>query len=201
MSLTLITAPTVEPLSLVEAKAHLRVVDDDDDELIALYIQAARSFVDGKDGFLGRCLVTQTWQLTLDEFPLDEIKIPLPPLQGIVSISYFNPQGNITTMAQGDYYVDTDSEPGWVVPLTTWPTPLAAINAVQIQFIAGYAPNENSPADLTANVPAQVKQGMLLMIGAMYDQREDFVVGTIAQKLPFSSDNLFRPYRVQLGMA
>lgn len=201
MSLTLITAPAVEPLSLVEVKAHLRVVDSDDDNLIALYIQAARSFVDGKDGFLGRALVTQTWQLTLDEFPLDEIKIPLPPLQSIVSVGYFDPAGNPQSVAQGDYYVDTASEPGWIVPVDTWPTPLAAVNAVQIQFIAGYPATTDSPPDLAGNVPAQVKAGMLLMIGAWYDQREDFVVGTIVQNLPFGSDNLFRPYRVQLGMA
>jgi uncharacterized phiE125 gp8 family phage protein len=94
MALTLITPPTVQPISLVEAKQHLRVVDNDDDDIIQLYIQAATEYVDGPYGFLGRALVTQVWQLTLDSFSAaHEIKIPLPPLQGIISIEYDDPSG------------------------------------------------------------------------------------------------------------
>ena len=127
--------------------------------MIQLYIQAARSYVDAEDGFLGRGLVTQTWLLTLDEFPTDEIKIPMPPLQSIVNIAYDDPGGNSTTVSADDYYVDVAKEPGWIVPITAWPTPLDAINAVRIQFVAGYAPNEDSPADLTANIPEASKPG------------------------------------------
>ena len=201
MSLTLVTPPAVEPLSLEEAKSHLRVNFNDDDAIIQLYIQAARSYVDGEDGFLGRCLVTQTWLLTLDAFPTDEIKIPLPPLQSIASITYDDPAGVSQTVSVDDYYVDVAKEPGWVVPINSWPTPIDAINAVRILFTAGYEPGLDSPSDLTGNIPASIKAGMLLMIGSWYDQREDLVVGTIVQKLPFGSENLFRPFRVQLGMA
>ena len=98
MSLDLVTAPLVEPISLEEAKAHLRVSHDDDDAIIQLYIQAARSYIDGEHGFLGRCLVTQTWLLTIDEFPADEIKIPLPPLQRVIEVAYDDPDGNGTVL-------------------------------------------------------------------------------------------------------
>ena len=88
------------------------------------------------------------------------------------------------------------------MPITTLAyTNLEAINAVRILFTAGYEPGLDSPYDLTGNIPASVKAGMLLMIGSWYDQREDLVVGTIVQKIPFGSENLFRPFRVQLGMA
>ena len=133
----------------------------------------------------------------------NEIKIPLPPLQSIVSIDYDDPDGNGQSVDPADYYVDVASEAAWVVPIAgfNWPTTLDGVNAVRITFVAGYAPPTNSPTDLTANVPASIKAGMLLMIGSWYDQREDLVVGTIMQKIPFGSDNLFRPFRVQLGMA
>ena len=201
MSLTLVTPPAVEPLSLAEVKSHLRVSHTDDDAMIQLYIQAARSYIDGEDGFLGRGLVTQTWQLTIDEFPTDEIKIPLPPLQSIVNITYDDPDGVSQTVSADDYYVDVAKEPGWVVPIADWPTPLDAINAVRVLFTAGYAPNDDSPTDLTANVPASIKAGMLLMIGSMYEQREDLQQERETISYPFASINLFRPYRVQLGMA
>ena len=77
MALTLITAPTVSPISLQQAKDHLRISHSDDDDKVQLCIDAATSFVDGEDGFLGRCLVTQTWELTIDTFPDNEILNPI----------------------------------------------------------------------------------------------------------------------------
>ena len=203
MALRLITAPAVQPLTLAEAKAHLRVDSSDDDFLIASLIDAARAYVDGKDGFLGRALVTQTWEVVIDEFPENEIKIPLPPLQSVVSIKYDDSAGVEQTLATTEYTVDAVSEPGWVVPVTTgWPASIfEGINAVRIQFVAGYPPGTDSPVDLAANVPGSVKAAMLLHVGAFYAHRENVVVGQTAVLLPWASEQLLRPYRVQLGMA
>lgn len=202
MALTLVTAPAVSPISLAQAKDHLRISHSDDDAKVQFCIDAATAYVDGEDGFLGRCLVTQTWVLTLDEFPAVEINIPLPPLQSIDSISYDDPDGNGQTVAPADYYVDVAREPGWVVPVTTWPTPLEAINAVRIQFVAGYLPTTDSPPNLTANIPASIRAGMLLMIGSMFEDRQDQLLSNLEQfPFPFASHNLLRPFRVQLGMA
>jgi uncharacterized phiE125 gp8 family phage protein len=202
MSLTRVTAPAVSPVSLQQAKDHLRISHSDDDAKVQFCIDAATAYVDAEDGFLGRCLVTQTWLLTLDAFPLDEIKIPLPPLQGVVSVSYDDPNGNGQTILQGDYYVDVAKEPGWVVPLDTWPTTLEAINAVRIIFNAGYPATSDSPPDLRANIPASIRQAMLLMIGSYFENRLDELVANVEKfPFPFASQNLLRPLRVQLGMA
>lgn len=202
MALRLITAPAVEPISLAEAKAHLRVDHTDEDAMIATYIHAATSFVDGENGFLGRALVTQTWELVVDAFPTNEIKIPLPPLQEIVSVIYDDSVGDAQTFADTSYYVDDVSEPGWVIPVTSgWPSTIDAINAVRIRFIAGYPPGTDSPVDLAANVPGSIKAALLLHVGALYAHRETVVVGQTATALPWGAEQLLRPFRVQLGMA
>ncbi len=204
MALTLITAPTVSPISLQQAKDHLRISHSDDDDKVQLCIDAATAYVDGEDGFLGRCLVAQTWQLTIDTFPEAEIKIPLPPLQSIVDIIYDNPDGDATTVASTDYYVDVASEAAWVTPILgfTWPTTLDAINTVRVKFIAGYPATTDSPPDLAGNVPADIKAGMLLMIGSMFENRQDEFMDNMEKfPFPFASHYLFRKYRIQLGMA
>lgn len=198
MAITIVTAPTVEPLTLAEVKDHLRVEHSDEDSLIAIYIRAAREFA---ESFLGRALVTQTWKLTLDEFPAAEIKIPLPPLQSVDTVKYYDGSGVLQTVASTDYYVDAASEPGWVVPVTVWPSTLDAINAVEIQFIAGYLPGTDSPIDLAANIPFNIKAGLLLMIGNLYENREENVINAIAYKIPTGADMLFRRHKFDLSMA
>ena len=203
MALQLIAAPAVEPLTLAEVKKHLRVIDDDEDDLISLYITAARAHVDGESGFLGRALVTQTWELVLDRFPVNEIRVPLPPLQSVVFIKYDDPGGVEQVVSPSDYFVDTVSEPGWIVPVegAAWPSTISAVNSVRVRFVAGYPPTSDSPPDLIRNVPYNVKAAMLLLIGGFYANRENTVVGTIVNNLPFGVESLLRPDRVKIGMA
>src|ERR1043165_9106345 len=93
-NLRLTDAPSVEPITLEEARDHLRLVASGspathpDDDMIEAFITAARQHIDGKDGWLGRCLITQTWELVLDTFPDGEIRLPLSPVQEVVSIKY-----------------------------------------------------------------------------------------------------------------
>lgn len=201
MALRLITAPTVEPVTLVEAKLHLRVDHSDDDLLISSFISAARIFC---EKFTARAFVTQTWELVLDSFPTEEIQIPLPPLQSVTSVVYDASDGFETTLVAGtNYAVDTASEPGWVVPMTSgWPQPLDAINAVRIRFVAGYAPSDDSPSDLARNVPASLKHAILLHVGNLYANRESDIVGTTAVRQPTGGIlHMLRQYRVALGFA
>src|SRR5512139_2288241 len=108
--LKLITAPTVEPVTTAETKSHLRVDTTADDTLIGTLITAARQ---DSEEYLNRALVTQTWDLYMDGFPTTtKIKVPLPPLQSITSIKYYDEDDVEATMTATDYIVDTVSEPG-----------------------------------------------------------------------------------------
>lgn len=200
MAIKLITPPAAEPVTLAEAKAHCRVDHSADDARISAYIAAARQDC---ERWTGRAFVTQTWELVIDEFPEDEIQIPLPPLQSVVSVKYDDGNGTEQTIASTEYVVDDVSEPGWVVPaIGGWPSTFDGINAVRVQFVAGYAPDTNSPVDLAANVPPSIKQAILLLTGQYYDNREDIVVGTTVYRLPTgASESLLRMFRVALGMA
>jgi len=203
MALRRIAAPAVEPLTLTEVKEHLRVDHNISDSLIQTYIEAATSYIDGEFGLLGRALVTQTWELIIDHFPVHEIKIPLPPLQSVTSIKYDDPDGFEQTLATDQYYVDDASEPAWVVPTTAgWPTAvLQAVNAVRIRYVAGYEATNDSPPDLAGNVPGAIKQAMLLLIGNFHEHREQNIVGLTTMTLPFAAENLLKQWRVVIPFA
>ncbi len=200
-ALVRLVAPAVTPLSLTEVKAHLRVDGTDQDGVIQMYLDAATDYVDGEWGFLGRALVTQTWRLTIDTFPCAEIKIPLPPLQSISSVGYFDSAGDFQTLVEDtDYFVDDQSEPGWITPMSTWPTTLDAINSVRIEFVAGYDPSTDSPPDLTANIPGDTKQAMLLLITDWMEHRQNTLTETV-NNLHFGTDVLLRRKKIDLGFA
>jgi uncharacterized phiE125 gp8 family phage protein len=200
MGLKLVTPPVNPVVTLAQAKAHLRVVDSDDDLLIAAMVSAATS---AAQNFTGRAFVDQTWDLYLDEFPTGTdmfVKIPLPPLIEVVEVNYDDSAGNIQVVDPLDYYVDSASQPGWIVPTGTlqWPTPLAAINSVRVRFRAGYLDNNSPPADA---VPDDIKAAVYLILGSLYENREEQITGTIANKLPYGSEMLLRDHRVLFGMA
>lgn len=198
MAIRLITEPAFEPVTLEEAKLHLRVDHTEDDLLISEYIKASRMFV---EKFTARALVAQTWELVIDSFPSSEIQLPLPPLQSVESIKYDDSAGVEQTLGTTQYEVDTVSEPGWVVPVITgWPSgTFNGINAVRIRFVAGYASANSPPID---TVPSSLKSAILLQVGNFYANRESQVVGTIVNQLPTGGIlHLMRQYRVALGMA
>jgi uncharacterized phiE125 gp8 family phage protein len=203
MALRRIVAPAVEPLTLAEVKEHLRVDHDTSDSIIQAYIAAATSYVDGEFGVLGRALVTQTWELVIDHFPVHEIKIPLPPLQSVESIKYDDPDGFEQILGTDQYYVDDVSEPAWVIPIIGgWPTAvLEAINSVRIRYVAGYEATTDSPPDLAGNVPRAIKQAMLLHIGSFHEHREQNIVGLTTMQLPFAAQSLLRPWLAWIPFA
>jgi uncharacterized phiE125 gp8 family phage protein len=190
MALTLVTAPTTEPITTADAKAHLRVDISDDDDLIDALVIAARRRV---EHVTWRALLTQTWKVVLDAFPADdELRIPRPPLQEIDSIKYTPKNGSLTTFSSDNYIVDTDSEPGRVVLKSgeSWPgDTLQIVNGVEIQFDAGYG-------DEASDVPEDLILAMKLMIGHWYENREDVVLGTVARSIPLGAEMLLWPYRL-----
>jgi len=187
MALVLVTPPASSPISLAEAKSHLRVDHSDEDTHIQLLIDAATTYLDGYTGILGRCLVSQTWDLYLDEFPTCEpsIQIPLSPLIAVSSVTYTDTAGDPQTVDSDDYTVDTITPPGWVVPDSSfsWPATMDAVNAVKVRFVAGYS-----------SVPAAIKAAMLLMVADLYENREPVIIGQTVNETR-AVQSLLAPFR------
>ena len=182
MNLKLQTAPTTEPVTLAEAKNHVRVDTTADDALITGLITAARLSV---ETFTRRALITQVWDLYMDRFPgRDTILLPRPPListlETPVTITYRLMAGTEMTFSSSNYVVDTTSEPGRIklVLAAAWPGDvLYPLAGVRVRYPAGYG--------AAAAVPQIYKQAILLLVGHWYENREQVgVTGAVPQEMP-----------------
>ncbi|OAN53891.1 hypothetical protein A6A04_13445 [Paramagnetospirillum marisnigri] len=183
----LVTAPTVEPITLGEAKAHLRVDGSDDDTLISSLIAAARRHV---EDLTGRALITQSWQLSWDDRFPDDFRLPKGRLQAVDGITYVDGSGATITLDQAAYVVDAESEPGRVTPAwgASWPATRCQPVAVTVDWTCGYG-------DAAGDVPAPIRAAMLLLIGTLYRDRETVNIGNVVNDLP-TFGLLLSPYRL-----
>lgn len=191
--LLLITAPTSTPITLTEAKAHLRVDFADDDTLISTLIDVVTQRFDGPTGILARALMPQTWDMFFDTFPSGGVlKLPFPPLTSITGVYYTDPSTGLeATYASSNYETDIYSKPGRVTLAygSSWPITKDKTNSIRVRFVAGYA---NAAA-----VPAPIKAAMLLTLADLYENRETVAVGSQVNAIPMSPtvDALTKPYQ------
>lgn len=192
-SLNLLSAPLTEPISLLEARNHLKLREDDEvpEEEILSFITVAREKVENETR---RALITQSWEAVSACFPVDSscpIELELPPLQSVTSVKYIDIDGVEQTWDASLYQVNTKSTPGLILPVfgELYPETGNAINAVTIEFIAGYG-------DDGQDVPAPLRHAMKLIIGELYSRREEAVMGAQIITVPLSVSNLISPYRI-----
>lgn len=166
--LTLVTAPVTDPVTLTEAKAHLRVDHTDEDTLIGALVDAATAMIDGPDG-IGFAMVAQTWKLSLDAFPR-EIVLPLRPAVSVSAIRYLDVNGDQQTLASSVYRFSVSGGTGRITEDIgqAWPATACLPNAVEVEFVAG------------EGVPPALKAALLLIIGDLYANREAMVPGQMA---------------------
>lgn len=180
--------PDVEPVTLVEAKSHLRVDHNDEDALISVLTQAAREMVENNTN---RSLITQTRVIKLDGFPWgDTLKLTDGPVSSITSIYYDDDADVNTLLASSLYWTDLDSNIPRVRIKSSFPSTYDKPNSVQITYVAGYG------ADGTY-IPQPLKQAMLLILGHLYENRQQVIVSgspTGALEIPFGANALMSPY-------
>lgn len=178
--LSLVTAPSVEPITLAEAKLHAKIETTDDDTLITNLIVAARR---AAETFCGRAFISQVWDAVYDELPGEEYPFPdalvLPrlPLVSVTGAYYTGTDGTETTWAATNYQVDLIS--GRLIPLQSWPSRRER-SGFRVRWTAGYAS--------AAAVPQEIKQALLEAVTHFYEKRAD-------GELPMASKRLLQGFR------
>lgn len=199
--------PVSGPLSLAQAKEHLRIVGTSEDSLITGYLWAAIKYVEEATA---RALLPSTWRQRLDRFPLASIDAPWRqagdrwpgvaaypgwasgsiqllrnPAIALTALSYLDNAGTAQMVDVATLLLAADQEPARVspAPATSWPiNVLPRPGAVSITYTAGYATN--------TDIPAYIVQAAYLMLGHWYENREAVAVGVVPAVIPMAAEAL-----------
>lgn len=162
-----ITDATTEPVTLAQAKDHLREEQDEtrNDLLITGLITVARQAAEDR---LQRTLIDTTWLRTMDAFPRcgGHIELIKPPVLSVLWVKSLAPDGAFTTLDPAAYELDPTAEPGLLMPAhgTSWPATRQRPGAVQVQYKAGYGATAEA-------VPKPIVQWILLALTDLYENR------------------------------
>jgi uncharacterized phiE125 gp8 family phage protein len=182
--------PAVVPVSLADAKLHLRVDGDDEDILVEALLDAAVQYLDGWSGILGRCLISQQWRVSLSAWPGCPLRLPFPGISA-VSVGYRDSAG-VEQSVDDTLYQTYDDARGTVLAFrAAFSAPSLQderADAVTLTFTAGYG---DGPQD----IPAPIRAAILLLVGHWYQNREAVNVGSPVTELPFAVRSLVEPFR------
>lgn len=178
--------PSVEPITLTEARLDLKVDSTDDNSLIDILRQVSREMVEMRTN---RSLITQTRVIKMDYFP-DTIYLTHGPVQSVTHVKYYNDSEVLTTVSSSDYWVDTASGIARIIPKDSWPSTYDMPNAVVVTYVCGYG---NAGSD----IPAPLKKACFMILAHLYENRQSVVMSgspTAVIEVPMGAEYLMSNY-------
>lgn len=165
-----VVAAQNEPISLDDAKKHCRVTSNDHDDVLNIYIAAARDYI---EKYTGVKINTQTVSFELTDYR-KVMNLPVAPIKEITSVT-------VNGAAFDDYEV-------------------TGLNTLRPIICWNSKPNEKDRVLITAIVGFDVTQpsiysAMLLLVGQWFDNREALGDSKMVE-LPFSVTCLLENYRI-----
>lgn len=187
MTLIRTVEPSAEPVTLAEAKAHLRLDHSSEDELLSGLIRAAREEVERAAGL---ALIEQSWRLVLEKWPRNgTVAVPIHPVRDILSVTAYGPEGEVSLVNPSSYQADTVSRPARI-GFREAPPALRTMNGIEIDFTAGFG-------EAGTDVPDLLRRAMLLLVAHWYEFRTAFGPKDQPVGYPAGYDRLIAPFRAR----
>lgn len=185
MTLFRTVEPAAEPVTLADAKAHLRIAHDSEDALLQGLIRAAREDLERATGI---ALLDQSWRLALDRWPSQGcVLLNVHPVRAVLSVTAYGTEGEASLIDPAAYQLDTLSRPARL-HFDARPEPLRVFNGIEIDFTAGYG-------EAGTDVPDLLKRAILLLVGHWHEFRAHFEPAEQPVSYPAAYERIVSAYR------
>ena len=179
MKRILLAGPAVEPVTLAEAKAHMRIDAADEDDLIGALVAAARVAAETE---IRRVMIEQSWRAFIEIWPAPGIELPVQPALSVDAVRSIDADGAATVLDPGDYAFDAAD--GTVALKNA----VAGTDHHEIDFRAGYGASGD-------DVPEPLRQAILMLATHWHEHRSAVGDSDAAANTPLAYRELIAPYR------
>jgi len=187
MTIAELSPPGAEPITLAEARAHLRLDDGAEDELLAALVRTAREHLEHVTGL---ALIARSFRLYLDAWPASRmIQIVRGPVQAIDSVTVYDNAGMPVEVALSGAVLDGAARPARLM-LPELPAPGLALNGIEIDFTAGFG-------EAGTDVPDTLKRALLTHVAAMFELRGVLSASDQPGAVPPGYERLVGPFRIR----
>lgn len=185
MTSVLILAPAVEPLTVADLRAHLRLSSTAEDGLLEDYLKAAREYVERSTA---RALISQKWRMYLDSWPEGRcVRLPVAPVLSVDDVIVYDGNGMARPLAGDKWQLSSGGEPARVKISLDTGVPVSAMMGAEIEFSAGYGP-------VAEAVPSAFKQAIRLLVAHWFENRE--AGSENLDSIPHGVERLLSSYKV-----
>lgn len=188
MSAALITPPAVEPVTLPEARAHLRLDHTDDDDMVGALLTAARAHVEARTRAL---MIEQGWRVYRDAWPeTGVVALPFGPLVRVDAIRVLDAAGTPHALDPAAWRVDAAGRPGRVALAPgVSARPGVALNGIEIDVTVGFGASG-------IDVPQPLRRAVMMLAARWYENPDGTVVGAMPADIAEGFEALIAPYRI-----
>ena len=162
MTLAMISPPSVEPVTLADMKAHLRVTHDSEDSLLLSLVKAAREELEQATGL---ALISQGWRLYLDCWPATQtVLIHKAPVAALSTVTVYDLAGAPFSPPLAGFVLDRFSRPARIALPDAVAAPGKKLNGIEIDLTAGFGATG-------VEVPDGLKRAIMLLAAHWYEFR------------------------------
>ena len=184
-----ITPASTYPVSLTEAKSHLKVDTTADDTYITSIIKAATQL---SEEYTNRFFIDTVIEQTCSDFAQLQTLFK-SKVSAVSHVKYYDSDNSLQTLSSTIYDTQLKYEPSQIqlADDKSFPEITKRNDAVVARYTVGYGAS-------ASDVPEIIKQAILLTIGNFYQNRNSVVIGRIATELPMNVKWLLDTYKVQI---
>lgn len=170
------------PVTLEQVKEANYIQGELEDTLLEIYLKAAAERFTKATGY-----VIAESEVLYTGSTFEALQLNYGPVKEILEVSYTDPSGEAKTIAPASIHFD-DSRPATVAHIDRWPRTNGMPGNVKVKYKAGHGSEDPLP-DL-------IRWALLVMVGTMYENREEVVTGTIVSPIPNSVNMVIEMYSI-----
>lgn len=164
MDYMLLTAPAIEPVTLDDVKAWLKIDGTDEDNVLTALLVSARLSVEAVTGLM---LITQSWRVILDDWPDDgRVTLPHAPLQSVNALRYYDLNHVAQPLPLSVFDIAAAARAPRLQSNAALPAPGPQVAGIEIDLTFGFG-------DTAATVPEPLKLAIKMLAAFWHEHRGD----------------------------